>query len=172
MRGRKSAAKPYQSFPPTPHKSGQFCKKIRGKTYYFGKIDDPEAAIRRYDEHAKGLHAGRIDHVDRSGQLTIAEPTNAFLAAKERHSSRNGKRPARRGERKKGPASTPTNHPCKLPSVPAGQSVAGGGCEPPCHVRARSVIDTAARTPCVSTDCEDSVCDREKPGGLSSRKAA
>jgi hypothetical protein len=43
----------------------------------------------------------------------------------ERRKPGGGKRPARRGE-KKGPATTPTNHPYKVPPVPAGQSVAGG----------------------------------------------
>jgi site-specific recombinase XerD len=84
VRGRKRALKPYKSFPLTPHKSGQFCKKIKGKIYYFGKIDDPEAALRRYHEHANGLHAGKISQIDRSGELTIAELANKFLAAKER----------------------------------------------------------------------------------------
>jgi site-specific recombinase XerD len=82
--GRKVEGKPYKSFPLTPHRSGQFCKKIRGKIHYFGTIADPEAALRRYHEHAKGLHAGEIDRVDRSGELTIAELANQFLAAKER----------------------------------------------------------------------------------------
>lgn len=83
-RARKTVGKPYKSFPLTPHKSGQFCKKIRGKIHYFGTIADPEAALRRYHEHARGLHAGEIDRVDRAGELTIAELANQFLAAKER----------------------------------------------------------------------------------------
>jgi site-specific recombinase XerD len=83
-RARKTVGKPYKTFPLTPHKSGQFCKKIRGKIHYFGTIADPEAALRRYHEHARGLHAGEIDRVDRTGELTIAELANQFLAAKER----------------------------------------------------------------------------------------
>lgn len=47
------------------------------------------------------------------------------LDGDERRKPSGGKRPARRGE-KKGPASTPTHHPYKAPSVPAGQSAAGG----------------------------------------------
>jgi len=82
--GRKAGGKPYKSFPLTPHRSGQFCKKIRGKIHYFGKIDDPEAALRRYHEHANGLRTGEIDRVDRTAELTIAELANKFLAAKER----------------------------------------------------------------------------------------
>ena len=83
-RGRKSDGKPYKSFPLTPHKSGQFCTKIRGKIHYFGKIDDPDAALRRYYEHANGLHSGVISQVDRTGEVTVAELANQFLAAKDR----------------------------------------------------------------------------------------
>jgi integrase len=95
-RGRESAGtrggkptgtrpgKPYRSFPLTPHRSGQFCKKIRGKIFYFGKIDDPEAALQRYHEHCRDLHAGRIDRIDRSGDLSVGDLVNRFLAAKER----------------------------------------------------------------------------------------
>jgi hypothetical protein len=33
-------------FPLTLHKTGQFCKKIKGKLYYFGT--DKKAALERY----------------------------------------------------------------------------------------------------------------------------
>jgi integrase len=76
--------KPYRSFPLTPHRSGQFCKKIRGKIFYFGKINDPDAALQRYHEHCRDLHAGRIDRIERSGDLTVGDLVNKFLAAKDR----------------------------------------------------------------------------------------
>jgi len=82
--GEKRLGKPYRSFPLTPHRSGQFCKKIRGKIYYFGKIDDPEGALRRYHDHCAGLHAGTIDRVDRAGDLTVGDLANQFLAVKDR----------------------------------------------------------------------------------------
>ena len=37
-------------FPLTLHKTGQFCKKIRGKLYYFGT--DKTVALERYLEQA------------------------------------------------------------------------------------------------------------------------
>ena len=43
----------------------------------------------------------------------------------ERRKPSGGKQPARRGK-KKGPATTPTNHPYKVPPISAGQSVTGG----------------------------------------------
>ena len=44
-------------FPLTLHATGQYCKKIRGKTYYFGA--DKKDALRRYLEQAAYLHAGK-----------------------------------------------------------------------------------------------------------------
>ena len=82
--GEKPLGKPYRSFPLTPHRSGQFCKKIRGKIYSFAKIDDPEGALRRYHDHCAGLHAGTIDRVDRAGDLSVGDLADQFLAVKDR----------------------------------------------------------------------------------------
>src|SRR5580692_1116387 len=41
----KTTAKPYEGFPLTPHPSGRWCKKIRGKLHYFGKLDSSDAAL-------------------------------------------------------------------------------------------------------------------------------
>ncbi|HEX2953089.1 MAG TPA: tyrosine-type recombinase/integrase [Bacillota bacterium] len=45
-----------RKFPLTLHATGQYCKKIRGKIYYFGK--DKQEAHRRYLEQAACLHSG------------------------------------------------------------------------------------------------------------------
>ncbi len=43
------SVKPYPDFPLTPHPSGRWCKKIRGKLVYFGKIDDLAAAPEKFN---------------------------------------------------------------------------------------------------------------------------
>ena len=44
-------------FPLTLHPTGQYCKKIKGKLYYFGS--DKQKALERYLEQAFFLHAGK-----------------------------------------------------------------------------------------------------------------
>lgn len=43
----------------TAHPNGQWCKKIRGKLYYFGPWHDPDGALRRWQAEAPDLIAGR-----------------------------------------------------------------------------------------------------------------
>ena len=44
-------------FPLTLHPTGQYCKKIKGKLYYFGA--DKERALERYLHQAADFHSGR-----------------------------------------------------------------------------------------------------------------
>jgi len=44
-------------FPLTLHPTGQYCKKINGKLYYFGS--NKKQALDRYLEEAAYLHSGR-----------------------------------------------------------------------------------------------------------------
>jgi hypothetical protein len=44
-RPQKKSPKPYEGFPLTQHPSGRWCKKIRGKLHYFGKLDSSDAAL-------------------------------------------------------------------------------------------------------------------------------
>lgn len=88
--------KPYADFPLTPHPSGAWQKKIRGKIHYFGKWgkrangqlqripgDGWEDALALYKAQADDLHAGRTPRVNKDG-LTVADLCNHFLTAKVR----------------------------------------------------------------------------------------
>ena len=44
-RAKIKAVKPYAEYPLTPHPTGRWCKKIRGKLHYFGVLADPQAAL-------------------------------------------------------------------------------------------------------------------------------
>ncbi len=44
-------------FPLTLHPTGQFCKKVKGKLYYFG--NDKKLALQRYIEQSVSLHSGK-----------------------------------------------------------------------------------------------------------------
>jgi integrase len=74
------SAKPSPAFPLYQHRSGQWAKKIRGTTLYFGK--DRDAALTKYLDERDDLHAGRRPRPDPDA-VTIKEVANAFLAAKQ-----------------------------------------------------------------------------------------
>jgi integrase len=98
-RPRKDAdrpKKPYPEFPLTPHPSGAWQKKIRGKIHYFGRWakrvngklvriegDGWKVALEEYKKVADDLHAGRAPRA-RSDGLTVADLCNRFLTAKLR----------------------------------------------------------------------------------------
>ncbi|MBI1913478.1 MAG: hypothetical protein HYS12_01800 [Planctomycetes bacterium] len=98
-RRRKAAdrpKKPYPDFPLTPHASGAWQKKIRGKIHYFGRWarrvngkleriegDGWKEALEEYKAQADDLHAGRTPRVKSDG-LTVADLCNRFLTAKVR----------------------------------------------------------------------------------------
>jgi integrase len=88
--------KPYPDFPLTPHPTGAWQKKIRGKIHYFGRWakrvngqlvrvegDGWKEALELYRAQAEDLHAGRTPRVKADG-LTVADLCNRFLTAKLR----------------------------------------------------------------------------------------
>jgi integrase len=74
--------KPYPEYPLTPHPTGRWCKKIRGRLHYFGPISDPDAALAKYLDQKDALHAGRKPRAESDG-ATVKDVANAFLNAKQ-----------------------------------------------------------------------------------------
>jgi hypothetical protein len=98
-RSRKAAdrsKKPYPAFLLTPHASGAWQKKIRGKIHYFGRwakrvngklvrieSDGWKEALEEHKAQAEDLHAGRTPRAMDEG-LTVADLCNRSLTAKPR----------------------------------------------------------------------------------------
>jgi integrase len=77
--------KPRADFPLFPHQAGYWCKKVRGKLHYFGKVaNDPkgQAALSKWLEQRDDLLAGRVPRVKVEG-LTVRDLCNQFLSAKK-----------------------------------------------------------------------------------------
>ena len=65
-------------FPLTLHKTGQYCKKIKGKIYYFGK--DKQLALERYLEQASLLHHNRNSTVKKKNtDMTLKTLSELYL---------------------------------------------------------------------------------------------
>ena len=76
---KKSRKPRSDKFPLTLHKTGQYCKKIKGKIYYFGS--DRRIALQRYLEQAAELHLGRSTQNNNSvnQSITIKDLSNLYL---------------------------------------------------------------------------------------------
>lgn len=64
-------------FPLFPHSSGQWAKKVNGKTHYFGK--DREEALRQWNAEKDSIERGEV----RTAELTVKEMCNQFLFAQQ-----------------------------------------------------------------------------------------
>ncbi|HBG26988.1 MAG: hypothetical protein A2Y10_15415 [Planctomycetes bacterium GWF2_41_51] len=69
-------------FPLTLHPTGQFCKKIKGKLYYFGK--DKKIALQRYLEQAAFLHTGKTILIEKEDSLALKTLCNLYLEYQEK----------------------------------------------------------------------------------------
>jgi integrase len=89
--------KPYPNYPLSPHASGKWQKKIRGRIYYFGnwsKVvggkrervpgDGWKEALDLYKAQADDLHAGRTPRIRKDDELTIKDLCNQFLTSRLR----------------------------------------------------------------------------------------
>jgi integrase len=65
-----------------PHATRRWAKKIRGKLHYFGRWENAEAALKKYQDQRDDLHAGRTPRVQGDG-LTVRDLLNRFLTAKK-----------------------------------------------------------------------------------------
>ena len=65
-------------FPLTLHPTGQYCKKIKGKLYYFGT--DKREALQRYLEDAVFLHSGKGQRRNiTNGNVSIKTLCNLYI---------------------------------------------------------------------------------------------
>ena len=81
--------KPYSEFPLFAHQNGQWCKKIKGKQWFFGIWSDPDAALRKYLNEVDEIQAGRDPRKTgvvgvSSAELTVADLCGLFLERQER----------------------------------------------------------------------------------------
>lgn len=76
---RKKPAKP--SYPLWLHSTGQWCKKIRGRFFYFGL--DKDAALAEYMRVKSDLQAGRTPRPIEADGITLLVLCNRFLVDKQ-----------------------------------------------------------------------------------------
>ena len=87
--------KPYPDFPLFAHQTGQWAKKIRGKTFYFGT--DSEAALKKYTAK-RGVHrGGQGPGRSRGGQIVVygqaRRPSSGPYTSGYTRERRDGSRP-------------------------------------------------------------------------------
>lgn len=73
--------KPWPKFPLTPHASGTWCKKVRGKLRHFGPWSDSHGALARWEEEAPALRAGKATRAASDAQ-TLKDLCNRWLLEK------------------------------------------------------------------------------------------
>jgi hypothetical protein len=72
--------KPYKDFPLFLHRTGQWSKKVRGRTLYFGVDSDP--ALTKWLEQKDALLAGREPKLHPSG-CGVRDVVNSLVRSKK-----------------------------------------------------------------------------------------
>ena len=72
-------------FPLTLHPTGQYCKKIKGKLYYFGM--DKQQALQQYLEQATYLHSGKMTKPTSVNNMSLKTLCNLYLDHQESRSA-------------------------------------------------------------------------------------
>ena len=67
--------------PFTLHLTGQYCKKIKGKLYYFGT--DKTKALQQYLEQATYLHSGKMTKPSSVNNMSSKTLCNLYLGFAE-----------------------------------------------------------------------------------------
>ena len=79
--------KPYPEYPLFAHASNQWAKKIKGRMWYFGTLDDPDAALAKYDDQIHEIQAGRDPRRTKkqisAAELSVYDMCNLYLARQQ-----------------------------------------------------------------------------------------
>ena len=68
----------HPNYPLTPHPSGQWAKKVRGKLYYFGRLSEPDEALKLWLEEKDYLLAG-LEPPTYTDGITVEELCDRYL---------------------------------------------------------------------------------------------
>lgn len=81
VKAKPKHPRPYDGFPLFPHDTGRWAKKIRGKLYYFGTLEDWEGALAKYNYEIPFLSQGVTPPPpERELLVTVGEMCNLYLA--------------------------------------------------------------------------------------------
>lgn len=81
---RNKPAKPHPNYPLYAHNSGRWAKKVRQKTHFFGKWEDPQGALELWLEQKDALLAGRKPRVASANELSIRRMCDLFMDSRHR----------------------------------------------------------------------------------------
>jgi hypothetical protein len=79
---RRKPRKPRKDYPLYAHANGQWAKRVRGKTYFFGTWSDPRAAEKKWDRDKNALLDGRNPGESRNGD-DVGWLCNIFLDSRQ-----------------------------------------------------------------------------------------